>query len=148
MGNSVTATLEDQSFLLTEAVWDIEQFGFMTIALGTEGSDLCNSVLNETYESSPVSEILLEAQGMLSASEVYNLTCGVTDGEPGSDANVSFESNDDLERFDSGTLEISSYTYGADMTFSLSAGDSEENIEGTNIKACYCPGALEVIANF
>ena len=148
MGNSVAVSLEDQSFLLTEAVWDIEQFGFMTIVLGSEGSDLCNSVLDESYESSPVSEILLEAEAMLSSAETYNLSCGVTDGEPGSDANVTFESSDDFERFDSGTLDISSYTYGADMTFSLSVGDSDENIEGTDIKACYCPGALEIIANF
>ena len=149
MGNTAQVHTDEEDILLTEAIWDIEQFGFMTIVMGLEGSNLCDSVLARTYSNDMYADVLLEGEGMLSSTQSYSLSATITDGEPiNGAAAVSFVDGEIIEVFNQGSLDISSYTYGADLIFSLSVGDSEEYMNGTNIKACYCPGALESIADF
>ena len=149
MGNTAEVHTDEEDLILTEAIWDIEQFGFMTIVMGLEGSSLCDAVLAGTYSNDMYADILLEGEGMLLSTQSYSLSATITDGEPGNGAAaVSFVNGANIELFNEGSLDISSYTYGADLIFSLSVGDSEEYMNGSNIKACYCPGALEIIANF
>ena len=147
MGNVVTAQFEEASYDLTEAVWDIEEFGLMTIVLGVAGdSSLCERVQNGSFESSPNVMGLMTGQGGLSSTDSYSLTVEVTDGDPGMEyASVTFEDGSgSVEAFGEGTITISSYTYGADMTLSLSIIDEDDTLSATDITACYCPGALEV----
>lgn len=151
MENVVTAQFDDASYNLTEAVWDIEEFGFMTIVLGEAGSaSLCDRVLDGSFENTPNVVGIMTGQGGLSSSDSYSMTVEVTDGDPGMEyASVSFEDGmGAIEAFGAGTIEISSYTYGADMTLSFSIGDEDDTLSATDISACYCPGALEVAADF
>ena len=151
IGNVVTAQFDDASYDLTEAVWDIEEFGFMTIVLGVAGNtSLCDRVLDESFENEPNVVGIMTGQGGLNSSESYSISVEVTDGDPGMEyAAVTFEDGaGSVEAFGQGTVDISSYTYGADMTFSLSIGDEDDVLSATDISACYCPGALEVAADF
>ena len=151
MGNVVTAQFDEASYELTEAVWDIEEFGFMTIVLGVAGeTSLCDRVLDGSFENEPNVVGIMTGQGGLSSTDSYSMTVEVTDGDPGMEyASVTFEDGaGSVEAFGEGTIDISSYTYGADMTFSLSIGDADDTLSATDISACYCPGALEVAADF
>jgi len=151
MGNVVTAQFEEASYELTEAVWDIEEFGFMTIVLGVAGdSSLCDRILDGSFENAPNVVGVMTGQGGLNSSDSYSMTVEVTDGDPGMEyASVTFEDGaGSVEAFGEGTIEISSYTYGANMTFSLSVGDADDTLSAADISACYCPGALEVAADF
>ena len=151
MNNDVTTDLDGASFSLTEAVWDIEEFGFMTVVLGVAGdTSLCDRVLNESFEGEPNAVALMTGQGGLRSSDSYNISVDVIDGDPGMEyASVTFEDGaGGIEGFSQGTIDVSSYTYGADMTFSLSVGDSDNTLSASDITACYCPGALEIAANF
>ena len=151
MGNVVTVQSEEESYSLTEAVWDIEEFGLMTIVLGMAGdTSLCDRVLDESFENSPNIVGIMTGDGGLRSTESYSASIQVTDGDPGEEfASFSFEDGEEyVLPYSEGTVDISSYTYGANMTFSLSLSTDDDMLSASDISACYCPGALEVTANF
>ena len=151
MGNAVTAQFEEASYNLIEVVWDIEEFGLMTVVLGTAGdTSLCDRVLDESFENSPNLVGIMTGEGGLRSTDSYSASIQVTDGDPGEEfASFSFEDGEEyVLPYSEGTIDISSYTYGADMIFSLSLSSDDDTLSATDISACYCPGALEVTANF
>jgi hypothetical protein len=150
MNNSTTVLIGGESHEMTEAVWDIEEFGFMTVVLGIqEEGSLCARILDKSHLQKPILTILMTGEGGLSSSESYHLSVDVTNDDPGMEyASISFEDGfGGVGGFASGSVDVSSYTYGVDMTLSISAGGDDTLLSATDISACYCPGALEIIAD-
>ena len=148
MANNIEVIVNNQTYLLNEAIWDIELFGFMVIVLGDSEGSLCDHIQSGNYSQIPFVELLALGDGLMSSTETYDATFGVTMEEPNEDASVSFESGTNSEIFTSGLIEVESYTYGANMTLNIFAENDNNTVSGTNVTACYCPDALEIIADF